>query len=118
MPLTGKYDFKGIKRLGAAGIRRALALSPYTAWLLSFGGILDLALQALSNFLANFGLVILNVGGSYVDGEFDQKGFDDAMNESLAEVELKDGKLTPADIKRLDDAVIKKARKLIVIARP
>ena len=33
MAISGKYDFKGIKKYGAAGLRVAFASSPYTAWI-------------------------------------------------------------------------------------
>lgn len=120
MALTGKYDFKGIKALGAAALRGALASSPYSAWALKFGGLTDLALEALANWLANKGLMILNLGAIQIAGEIDQAGFDKAMDKAIEEIKLKGGRerLTAAQKKAIDDEVIKAARKFIVIGKP
>lgn len=117
MGVTGKYDFKGIKKLGAAGLRSAIFKTPWLAWTLKFGSLLDLALELLSNWLANKGLVLLNVGAIVVKGEWDQKTFDKALDKAFSEIELKGGrdKLTPEEIKAIDDDVIRKARPFIVI---
>lgn len=120
MGLSGKYDFRGIKKQGAAGLRLALASSPYTAWALKGGALTDLFLELLANWLANSGLIVLNVGAAYVSGELDQHGFDEAMEKALEEISVKGGreKLTAAEKKAIDDAIIKAARKLVVIGNP
>jgi len=120
MGLSGKYDFKGIKQAGAAGLRLALAASPYTAWLLKLSSFLDFVLEFFANWLANNGLVLLNVGANYVNGELDQKQMDSAMDEAISEIKNKGGKdkLTAQQKKEIDDEVIKAARKFLVIARP
>lgn len=117
MALSGKYDFRGIKKMGAAGIRLALLSSPYTAWFLKLGKLADLVLEFITNWLANKGLLVLNLGAISVSGELDQKQFDAAMDDALAEITRRGGRdaLTPEQRKAIDDAVIKAARKFIVI---
>jgi hypothetical protein len=120
MGLSGKYNFPGIKKLGAANLRGVLALSPYTAWMLKGGRITDILLEVASNWLANKGLILFNVGAIIIDGELDQSGFDSAMDNAIQEISNKGGrdKLTAAEIKAIDDEVIKAARKFIVIGKP
>ncbi len=120
MALSGKYDFRGIKKLGGAGLRVALASSPYTAWFIRLGSFADLVLEFAANWLANKGLLVLNVGANYVSGEIDQKQLDAALDSAFEQITIKGGreKLTPAERKAIDDEVIKAARKFLVIARP
>lgn len=119
MGLTGKYDFPGIKKVNAAGIRALLRLSPWTAWLASIPAISAMMSEALGNWIANKGLVVLNVGAAYVEGELDQKGMDKAMDKAIGEITTQGGreKLTPEQKKAIDDKIISAARKLIVVAR-
>lgn len=120
MGLSGKYNFKGIKKLNAAALRAAIGSSPATAWLLKFGSVGNLFLEFVGNWAANTGLVLFNTGAILVEGELDQKAFDKAMNEAIDEITIKGGrdKLTAAQKKAIDDEVIKAARKFIVIGRP
>lgn len=120
MGISGKYNFKGIKKTGGAGLKVALSLSPWTSWLLSFGSLLDLALELFSNWLANRGLIILNIGVDAITSNQGQKGFDDAMDEAFRQITNAGGveNLTPEQIKELDDAIIKATRKLVVIGKP
>jgi hypothetical protein len=117
---SGKYDFRGIKKLGAAGLRLALAASPYTAWTLKGGALTTFFLEWFSNWLANSGLMLLNIGADYVSGEMDQARFDAAMDAAFEEIRKKGGRetLTEAEKKAIDDEVIKVARKFVVIGRP
>lgn len=117
MGLSGKYDFPGIKKLGIAGLRVALASSPYTAWFIKFGAFSDLIMGFAVNWLANKGLIVLNLGAIYVEGEIDQFVMDKAMDEALKEITNLGGldKLTPEQKREIDDRVIKAARRFIVI---
>jgi ABC-type branched-subunit amino acid transport system substrate-binding protein len=117
--LSGKYDFKGIKRLGAAVLRGALSSSPYTAWLVRFPALTNFILEFLTNWLANKGLLVLNVIAIEVEGAIDQKGLDEAIDKAINEIKVKGGKdkLTPEENKAIDDEVIKSARKFLVIAK-
>lgn len=120
MGLSGKYDFKGIKKAGAAGLRLAFSASPTTAWLVKFPSLTNFILEFLMNWLANKGLVLLNVGANYIEGELDQKQMDNALDKAFSEIKIAGGrdKLTAAQIKEMDDATIKAARELIVINKP
>lgn len=119
MSLSGKYNFSGIKKLGSAALRAAFATSPYTAWLLKFGSITDLALEFVMNWLANKGLIVLNLGAIYVSGEMDQKSLDSAMDQAIKEITNLGGveKLTPEQKRAIDERVILAARKFIVIGK-
>jgi hypothetical protein len=78
----------------------------------------EIILEGAVNWLANNGLIVLNVGAIAVEGDWDQKAFDSALEKSLAAVENSAGKLTPAQVKAIDDEVIEAARDFIVITRP
>lgn len=110
-----KYDFKGIKSKGAKAIELLLGASwaPFAAAmkLPVIGTLIDGGLQLLTNWLANNGLVVLNIGTIIVDGEFDQKGFDDAMDAALASVGTNRDQLSDAQKKAIDDKVIAAFRK-------
>lgn len=116
MPVSGKYDFKGIKKWGAVGLKAALASTPYTAWILKGGKLTDLILEFFANWLANNGLVVFNIGAITVSGEFDQKSFDATMDDALKKIELSEGKLTPAQGKAIDDEVIKAFRQFAILS--
>lgn len=120
MPISGKYNFPGIKKLGIAGFRVALASSPYTAWFLKLGSIGDLFIGFTVNWLANKGLILLNLGAIYVEGEIDQWTLDSQMDQALKEISNLGGldKLTPEQKKEIDDKIIKAARQFIVIGKP
>lgn len=119
MPTSGKYDFKGIKKYGAMGLSMALAST-------SFGGVLqvwgvkhvaDLLLEWLANWLANKGLMVLNIGAIYVEGKWDQKEFDSSMDEAFKQIQSSEGKLTPEQQKAIDDKVIEAFRKFAVFTK-
>jgi len=114
MALSGKYDFKGIKKVGSAGIRAALATSPYTSWLLRFGFLLDLGLEFATNWLANNGLGILNIGAYFVNGKLDTNALSNAIEAGIIKAQ---GPLTPEQIKEIDDAVIKAADKALAYGK-
>ncbi len=120
MASSGKYNFQGLKKLGAAGFRLALASSPYTAWTLKGGALTSFLLEWLSNWMANHGLIVLNVAADYINGELDQKAFDEALDEAMSEITIKGGRdaLTAEQKKAIDDEVIKAARRFIVIGNP
>ena len=117
MAISGKYDFRGIKRLGASALRGAFMSSPYTLWVTRLGSFSDLILEFIANWLANKGLIILNLGAIYVSGEIDQKQFDAHLDVALDQIKQRGGrdKLSPEQIKEIDDEVIKAARKFVLI---
>lgn len=116
MPLTGKYDFKGIKKQGASGIKLALSSNPYTLWLAKAPGI-DTLLEAFANYLANKGLIVLNIGAIYVEGQIDQSILDRSIDEGLKKIQQAGGTLTPEQVKEIDDAVIKAADRALPYSR-
>jgi len=116
MAISGRYDFQGIKKAGASALALALAASPYTAWILKGGKLTTLCLEFLANLLANNGLIILNLGAIYIEGHFDQKLFDAALQDGLDKVQLGRDKLTPEQGKAIDDAVRDAARRFINIS--
>lgn len=73
---------------------------------------MEVALEHLTNWLANKGLIVLNLGAIYVEGELDQKAFDKAIGDALLKVEAG---VTPEEGKRLDAEVIKAFRKFAVL---
>lgn len=119
MPLTGKYDFPGIKKAGVAAIKAALASSAWGLALLAnpffraFQPLENVLVEMAINWLANQGLIVLNLGAIYVNGEIDQSLFDKALDDGLRKVELGRDKLTPAEGKKIDDEVIRAARRFI-----
>ena len=117
MALSGKYDFKGIKAKGAGGLKLALLSSPSTAWIAKVPTI-DTILEFVSNWMANKGLIIMNIGAIIVNGEVDQGILDRSIDAGLKEVEMPGSILKPERIKEIDDAVRKAARKGLPVARP
>lgn len=110
MGITGKYDFPGIQKAGAAAIKALIASTSWGAIILSWPivpSIIDFLDKQLVNYLANEGLIVLNIAASMVEGEIDQKAFDNAMDQALEQVANAKGGLTDAQKKSIDDAVIK-----------
>ena len=111
-----KYDFKGIKAQGANGLKLALASNPNTAWMLKVPFITNL-LEMGVNWAANNGLILLNIGAIYVNGEIDQNLLDRSIEDGLKKVEQSGGTLTPEQIKEIDDAVIEAANRALPYSR-
>lgn len=114
MGLTGKYKFSGIQKTGSAFVRAALLNTPF-AWIVKipfFNAILELAL----NWMANNGLVVMNLGAYKVGDAIDAAGLEKAI-ESGIEAAESGRKLTPEEIKRIDDEVIKAADKALPYGR-
>lgn len=112
MALTGKYNFEGLKKLGAAALSSALAGTP----LVKFPSIANFIFEMFTNWLANKGLIVMNVGAYYVNGKLDVKGLTDAMVRGYEAVES-GRELTPEEIKKIDDDVIAAARKALPYGR-
>lgn len=117
--MASKYNFEGIKKHGAAQWRALLASSPYTAWTLGLGRFLDFFLEMLSNFLANKGLVVMNIGAVYVDGEIQEGNINQGQDKAQEDIKkIGRDNLTDAQKKAIDDAFKAKARKFIIIGKP
>lgn len=124
MAFTGKYDFPGIKKAGVVAIKAALAATTWGTSLLAmpilkfFMPVEDAILESAINFLANKGLIVLNLGAIYVNGEIDQALFDKALDDGLKIVEQGRDKITQEQGKAIDDDVIKAARRFIDFRTP
>lgn len=112
MALTGKYNFEGLKKLGAAALSSALAGTP----LVKFPSVANFIFEMFTNWLANKGLIVMNVGAYYVNGKLDVKGLTDAMVRGYEAVES-GIELTPEQMKQIDDDVIEAARKALPYGR-
>jgi hypothetical protein len=116
---VARYDFKGIREKGAAGVMAALATVPQVAiWFAKFPvlkGILSFALEAVINLAANFGLLVLNVGTFTVGGKIDQLKFDAVFEEALRKVKYPG--LTKAQKDAIDADVIKAFRQIGLVTR-
>lgn len=124
MSVTGKYNFPGIQKAGVAAIEAILAATTWGAALLAspfvafFRPAEEYLLGLIINKLANQGLIVLNLGAIYVNGEIDQGLLDKALDEGIKKVELGRDKLSAAEGKAIDDEVIKEARRDIDFGAP
>lgn len=87
---TGKYDFPGIRKAATVAINLALAATGWGAWLLAspFRPLVLKIEEWAAEWLANRGLLILNLGAFYVEGVLDQAAFDQAMDEGLEKIKI------------------------------
>lgn len=100
---------------GAASweIRAALASSPIGAVLNGpLGGTFGLLLEWLNEWLANRGIILLNIGAFKINGHFDQGAFDRAMDEGLAKIESGET-LSPEEMREIDERVKEIVRRFI-----
>lgn len=116
MAVSGKYNFKGMKKHGASSIMLALASNPSTVWMTKVP-LMGTLFEFGVNWLANNGLILMNIGAIVVNGEVDQSVFDRAMEDGIRKSENPGNQLTPEQMKEIDDAVIKAADKFLPYAR-
>lgn len=109
MGLTGRYDFPGIKKGAALILDGLLAATGWGAWLLAspFKPVYNIARDLFVNWLANRGIIILNIGVNIIDGVLDQKKMDEALDEGIRRVMQGRDKISPAEGKAIDDKVRK-----------
>lgn len=109
MPITGRYDFKGIQKAMGHLIDGLLAGTAWGAWILAspFKPLADWLKDFIVNYLANRGLIILNVGVNIIDGHLDQKALDTALDDGIRRVMQGRDKITPEEGKAIDDKVRK-----------
>lgn len=107
-----KYSFNGIKKWGAKGITLALSSTPWGLTILKFP-LINFFIETFVNWLASNGLILLNIGDIYINGNLDQKALDKALDEGVARVRLAQGTLTPEEIEEIDNAVIDAANKAL-----
>jgi hypothetical protein len=114
--ITGKYNFTGIQKAGVAAIDAALAGTTWGASIVAsvfFKPIENWFLEFAINWLANKGLIVLNLGAIVVNGEVDQALFDNAMDAGLKRVEQGRDQITEAEGLNIDQEVILAARRFI-----
>lgn len=109
MGVTGRYDFPGIQKAMGALINGLLAATTWGASLLAgpFGPVIVILEGWIDNWLANKGLIILNVGVNIVDGQLNQDAMDKALDAGIQKIMQGRNLLTPAQGKAIDDAVEK-----------
>lgn len=90
MPLSGKYDFPGIKKAGTAAVEAVLAGTGWGAAILGspFRPVFKMIIGYFVEWAANKGLVIVNLAAIVVNGEIDQSRFDKAFDEALEKVKV------------------------------
>lgn len=118
----GKYDFDGIKTKGAKAVELLLSVAfpPFAAVMRIpvVGSIIDFIIQFIVRWLANHGLIILNVGAYIAEGYFDQKAFDQALDDGIRKVLEAKGVLTPDEAEAIDAQVENAANKFLPYNRP
>lgn len=94
----------------------ALATTVWGAALLKspFLPVAEFVIDWCDEWLANRGLIFINVGAFYIDNKFDQSSFDKAMADGLARIPTN---LTAAQKKVIDDAVINAFRRFGRVSR-
>lgn len=108
--MPGKYNFPGIKKAGVAGLTAALAATGWGLKLMAspFKPLVNIILGYLVEWLANNGLVVINLAAIYVDGKIDQSQFDKAFDEALTKVQIPG--LTENEKELIDEKVRKAFR--------
>lgn len=115
---TGKYNFPGIRKAGAVAIKAALASSVVGGLLKGpFGGTLNLLLEWAMEWLANRGVILLNIGAFKVNGHFDQQAFDKAMDAGLSQVESGEA-ISLEEMRVIDEKVKEAMRRFVPYNRP
>lgn len=109
--MPGKYDFPGIKKVGTVALEAVLAGTGWGGKLLAspFRPVIKMILGYAIEWAANKGLVIINLGFIYVEGELDQSRFDKAMDEALEKVKLSG--LSEKEKEQIDNEVREAFRK-------
>ncbi len=107
MGITGRYSFPGIQKAASAGINLLLAATTWGAWLIAspFMPAVTIAEGLLVNWLANRGLILLNVGANIIDGVVDQAAMDEALDAGIKRVMQGRDTITPKEGKAIDDKV-------------
>lgn len=92
----------------------ALASSPLSFMTTGFfGKITFFFLEKLMNFLANNGLILLNIGVDHLQTAIEKDNFDEAIEEALKVVRNTKGKITKERAHEIDQPVIDAFRKFI-----
>lgn len=109
MGITGRYNFPGIQKAARLIIDGLIAGTGWGAAILAspFKPVLDYLIDLLDNYLANRGIILLNIGVNIIDGIVDQKAMDKALDDGIRKVMQGRDKITPKDGEAIDDKVRK-----------
>lgn len=115
--MTKKYDFPGMKKAGSVAFKALLASTTWGASILAgpLAKLVDPLTGALSEWLANKGLLVVNLGAVVIEGKIDQGRFDRAMEEALERIKI--GTLTEEQKQEIDNEVIEAFRRFGRITR-
>lgn len=102
---TGRYNFPGIRKAGKNAIRLLLASTSWGVAVLKspLSKLIDLASEFLTEYLANKGIIVLDIGIAIIDGKIDQVRFDNTMNDAIEK--LKQPGLTDKEKDAIDEKV-------------
>lgn len=109
MGLSGRYNFTGIQKATGRLIDALLAGTAWGAWLLAspFKPVINYLRDFAVNWMANNGLIVLNIGVNIVDGVLDQKALDKALDDGIRRVMQGRDTITEDEGKAIDDKVRK-----------
>ena len=109
-----KYQFDGVSKFSAVMIFTSLASSPF-AFLTTgiLGKFTFFILEKISNWLANKGLILLNVGVNYIAVLNQQGDYDKTIEEAIKKVKDNPGRLTDAQKKAIDQPVIDSFKRFV-----
>lgn len=107
MGITGRYNFPGIQKAMGATIDALLATTSWGLWLLTspFKPVITMLENLVVNYLANKGIILINIGVNIVDGVLDQKALDEALDDGIKRVMQGRDKISPEEGKAIDDKV-------------
>ncbi len=117
-----KHKFWGIGATGAAIIVSGLAATPATAFLANgiIGKIIFYIAKLLCAYLANLGLIVLNVGSAKLETITESGTFDgswESADELIKKIRDTGRELTDEEIKAIDGPVIDAFRKFAGFGR-
>lgn len=107
MGITGRYDFSGIQKAVGIAIDALLSATSWGVWLVAspFAPVVTIIRNMIVNWLANQGLIILNLGAIQTDGVIDQTKLDSALDDAFNKLKVGRDKITPAQGEAIDDEV-------------
>ena len=95
-------------KFGAAKVIALAGLSGPLGW------VAAIFLERLFNWLANKGIMLMNVGIINFQTDMDQKAFESAIESAYAQLEGKKNKLTKEELDAIDNKVIAAFDKFVV----
>lgn len=105
MGLTGRYDFKGIQKAARLIINGVISGTGWGAALLAgpFKPLVIMFENAMTNWLTNRGLIIINIGAVLVNGVVNQVKLDNALDSAFEKLKVGRDKITPQAGAKIDE---------------